>query len=625
MKRRCRLRGALGVALLLAASSARADAPACVRCHADVAAQWRASAHRHSSFNNPYYAMSINEFRAERGAPASRFCARCHDPALIKDGTIDAVVDENAAAAQAGIECLVCHSIDVAPLTGNGEYHLTDIAVSGEMAVHKARLRPALLGTSALCQSCHKVALTEALTGDRWLRGQDDYDPWLASAAAGHGAGAIPRPERRARCQDCHMPLEPVRLGDAAAKNGMIRSHRFVGANTALPFLRGDTDMLARTTELLRGSASVDLVWAANGALDVVLRSRGVGHRFPGGTVDSNEVWLEVEARDAADRVVARSGDLDRDGTLDAGAHLVRAQPVDGEGRPLLRRDPQHMRGVAYDTSLSPADPQVVRYLVPPPAQTVRVRLLYRKFSAAYARAACATVRDVETRRRCLAPPVTEIARAELRAGAAPAADWQRALDHGLALADAVVERAEEALPSLLRARTLAPERPEPELGLARLALALGRTDEAVAATVRAERKQPNLPAALLLRATALYRAYRFAAARAPAETLVSLVPEDRAALVLIAKIRGVDGDAPGALGAADELLRLDPEDPEAHYQRALALAALGRDDEAHAAEARYVRHRSALETNLLLREKFRAREPRRADEAIPVHTHRLR
>src|SRR5439155_22553928 len=178
-------------------------------------------------------------------------------------------------------------------------------------------------------------------------------------------------------------------------------------------------EALARTTQFLGASATLDLVWAGDGAVDVVLRSRGVGHRFPGGTMDSNEVWLEVEARDAAGRVVGRSGALAADGTLDAGAHLVRAQPVDGEGRPLERRDPQHMRGVAYDTSLAPADAQAVRYALPATAARVRVRLLYRKFSAAYARAACARVADAETRRRCATPPVIEVARGEIAAGTA--------------------------------------------------------------------------------------------------------------------------------------------------------------------------------------------------------------
>ena len=165
------------------------------------------------------------------------------------------------------------------------------------------------------------------------------------------------------------MPLEPVRLGDAGAKNGMIRSHRFLGANTALPALRGDAETAgAHARSSCAGSGHARSGRAApDGAVDVVMRSRGVGHRFPGGTIDSNEVWLEVEALDASGRVLARSsGALAADGTLDAGAHLVRAQPVDGDGRPLARRDPQHMRGVAYDTSLSPSDPQAVRYALPP-------------------------------------------------------------------------------------------------------------------------------------------------------------------------------------------------------------------------------------------------------------------
>src|SRR4051812_25863276 len=61
----------------------------CAGCHADVAAQWTASAHHFSSFNNPYYRVSVEEFRAERGAKSSRFCAGCHEPALIATGLVD--------------------------------------------------------------------------------------------------------------------------------------------------------------------------------------------------------------------------------------------------------------------------------------------------------------------------------------------------------------------------------------------------------------------------------------------------------------------------------------------------------------------------------------------------------
>ena len=95
------------------------------------------------------------------------------------------------------------------------------------------------------------------------------------------------------------MPLEPAVQGDAGAKNGMVRSHRFLGANTALPHLRGDAEQERRTLENLRGRASLALLWSGPARVDALMRARGVGHRFPGGTMDSNEVWLEVTALDA--------------------------------------------------------------------------------------------------------------------------------------------------------------------------------------------------------------------------------------------------------------------------------------------------------------------------------------
>ena len=158
------------------------------------------------------------------------------------------------------------------------------------------------------------------------------------------------------------------------------------------------------------------------------------------------------------------------------------------------------------------------------------------------------------------------------------------------------------------------------------MALALGRTDEAVAAAERAERRAPGRAAggAALARDRALSRLSLRRRARARRGAGLALLPDDRAALSLAARVRGVDGDAAGALAAADRLLALDPEDPEGHYQRALALRALGRDHDADAAEARYVRHRATVEVNLALRDKFRALAPRRSDEPIPVHTHRL-
>ena len=85
----------------------------CVGCHADVAKQWSASAHRFSSFNNPYYRAATDQFRQEKGAVASRFCGNCHEPLLVASGAMDqpGVLFRGTRAAQAGVTCLICHSV----------------------------------------------------------------------------------------------------------------------------------------------------------------------------------------------------------------------------------------------------------------------------------------------------------------------------------------------------------------------------------------------------------------------------------------------------------------------------------------------------------------------------------
>jgi tetratricopeptide (TPR) repeat protein len=595
----------------------------CSTCHEDVAAQWAGSVHRFSSFNNPYYRVSVEEFRKEKGFVASRFCGNCHEPTVVATGAIDNPIDRTRPEPQAGVTCVVCHSVTHVDLEGNGRYLVDLRPVPTEKGPHGARVRPPLMAEPRFCAACHKVGLGPEITGERWLRGQNDYDAWHISAVSGNGAGSVFRPPATQRCQDCHMPLEPAVKGDAAAKNGMIRSHRFLGANTALPHLRGDAEQEARTAAFLRGKASLSLIWSGRDRLDAVLRARGVGHRFPGGTMDSNEVWLEVTALDGAGRVLARSGDRRPDGALAPDTHLVRAQPVDGTGRPLLRRDPQHMRGMAFDAALTPSDPQVVRYLVPAATARVKARLLYRKFTPAYARLACADLPPA-TRGRCLDLPIVEIAAAELAAGAAAPDDPALLIDWGVALADATADHADEARAPLERARALAPKKVEPLLGLGRLALRLGQTDEVVRVGAAALALAPEHPAALALTTRALLEAYRAPAARSPAERLGRRLPGDRTALALLARARGLGGDAPGALEAADRLLVIDPESEEGHYQRAVALRELGRDAESEAALHRYDFHRVAVETDLKLREGWRAQHPGHADESEPCHVHRL-
>ena len=77
-------------------------------------------------------------------------------------------------------------------------------------------------------------------------------------------------------------------------------------------------------------------------------------------------------------------------------------------------------------------------------------------------------------------------------------------------------------------------------------------------------------------------------------------------------------------MAAANAVLAIDPESEEGHYQRALALTELGRDEEARRALGSYERYRATVESDLDLRNRWRAQHPGAADESEPCHTHRL-
>jgi hypothetical protein len=157
----------------------------------------------------------------------------------------------------------------------------------------------------------------------------------------------------------------------------MVHSHRFIGANTALPFVNRDKVQLADTERFLEDkkvrvdifaispetsplksvapavassapqlettfavgeeSAMESPTGAAGGPeaapvtapldrvpaavvpgetvrVEVVVRTLSVGHFFPGGTVDAFDCWLELKATDDNGRVLFWSGMVEDDG-----------------------------------------------------------------------------------------------------------------------------------------------------------------------------------------------------------------------------------------------------------------------------------------------------------------------
>ena len=64
----------------------------CGECHEAIVDEWKDSVHALSSFNNPYYRVSFDDFVEKAGHEKGAFCGGCHDPMLTFDGAINAPV-----------------------------------------------------------------------------------------------------------------------------------------------------------------------------------------------------------------------------------------------------------------------------------------------------------------------------------------------------------------------------------------------------------------------------------------------------------------------------------------------------------------------------------------------------
>ena len=599
-----------------ASTRARPSAPATASAATrDVAAQWASSAHRFSSFNNPYYRVATDAFRDEKGAVASRFCGNCHEPFLVATGAMDRPGDRSRHARGAGGRHLPGLPLDRARRSrGQRPLRGRPAPVPTAKGAHGARLRPALMAQAQFCAACHKVGLGADVTaGERWLRGQNDYDAWHVSAVVGQRRGArcigptatqaLPGLPHAARAGACRA-TRARRTAWSARTGSWARTPR-CRTCAATPSRSG-----ARASNL-RGRASLALLWSGAARVDALMRARGVGHRFPGGTMDSNEVWLEVTALDAAGQVIAVRAARGRDGALDADAHLVRAQPVDGDGAPArAARSAAHARRRLRRgaDAVGPAGgalrgaeghrprrgaaslPQVLRRL-----RGVRLR---RPSGERPARAAwtCRSWRSPppRSRRARRAPTIRRRWSTGARA---------RGRDRGSRRGGARAARRPRARRgrrassrcSAWRGWRTGSGRPTTSSATPRRRCA--RVARSPGARWRWRRARCSTPTA--------------SARRVPSRNgWRGGCPAIAVALGLLARARGLTGDAAGALAAADGLLAIDPESEEGFYQRALALGELGPRPTTPNARRRATTVPRPLETDLALRDGWRRRTP---------------
>lgn len=419
----------------------------CLSCHADSYRQWEHSAHRFSSFNNPAYLVSIRETRdvlmkRDGSVKASRWCAGCHDPVPFLSGAFDdpKFDDVNHATSQAGITCTTCHAItSVNSTRGNADYTIEEPLhypfafsknptlqwinhqlIKAKPAFHKKTFLKDVHKTSDFCSACHKVHLPYDVTHYKdFLRGQNHYDSWLLSGVSGHGARSFYYPDvAKTACADCHMELTEsndfgAKVFDPKSGKLTIHDHSFASGNTGLPFLRGFYDEVKDKHEkFLNKVVRVDIFGVKEQGkidgklhaplrpevpalkrgqdylLEAVIRTLKVGHEFTQGTVDSNEVWLEVTL-ESNGKIIAQSGGLDEKREVDRNAHFINVFMLDRHGQRINRRNAQDIFTPLYNHQIPPGSGQVAHYGFHVPddvGSTIKatVKLQYRKFDQEY-------------------------------------------------------------------------------------------------------------------------------------------------------------------------------------------------------------------------------------------------
>ena len=650
----------------------------CTDCHADVASHWSNSVHAYASFDNPWYRAGIDQFRAERGEEASRFCAGCHDPLLLMSGDIDGDVTPDNELAYAGITCLVCHSVESTRPDGNASFTLTDEPVlipdpanPEEIEAHRARLTLQPLRSAALCGSCHRSFSGPAIGNANHLPGIDDLGDWASSSYGGGVPDHLVSVEER-NCQGCHMPTEPASDGEmAGAQDGLIRSHRWAASHSALATQLSDPDSVRQIDDTLGGAVTVDIGAVRAGKrryllpedsrmrggerliFDVLLQNERVGHRFPGGVRDLQDTWVEVEVRDASGRVLGVSRPAE-DSHEDV--FVLRATMLDAEANPDLLHRVHRFTAPAFDRTIDAHDARAVRYSMELPRQIalplrVDARLMHRKHSPEFQAFACEASRTTRgiafangagqqgkvALDPCAAQPVTTIgaatvwmgrgATANAPEGGAARATVERLLTQGLALLHAKQEHVHVAKQSIEQAQALAREAASPLLQArafvlrARLAAIQGRPERAVAFTKRAEALVGPSPTLDRVRGDAYARVWRWAPAAEAYRRVTAAAPLDYRAWRDLARAYGSLSDDRNALGAANAGLRLAPRDESLLRSRALALEALV-DPSAERAKRRWLGHRDPdAQPGLLASCEREHQRCRRDRQPIPHYT----
>jgi tetratricopeptide (TPR) repeat protein len=401
--------------------------------------------------------------------------------------------------------------------------------------------------------------------------------------------------------------------------------------------------------------------------VDVVVRTRKIGHFFPGGTVDAFDVWLELQGRDADGRVVYWSGRVEDDGRgpVEPGAHFYRSYQLDAEGNPIDKRNAWQARSVLYVRLIPPGAADVGHFRVRIPAEargpiTLTAKLNYRKFahyytqfvyagkerpgqdpalvsahhnSLKYSFDAANIPKNVSGKIKDEIPnlPIVTVASAEARLDLndgrtetewrpiAEKVDRERWNDWGIGLLlQGDLKGAEYAFKKVTEAE---PGYPDGWLNVARALIQEGETDAAKPYIKKALELDSSLGRIHFFKAMIEKADGDYDAALASLRVVESKYPRDRVVLNQMARILFLKRQYTEALRMVERVGGVDPEDVQMHYTAMLCYRGLG-DHEKAAREEKLFRRFKAEEASQAITQRRRMVSPEDNNERQMIHDH---
>lgn len=679
--------------------------------------KWCAGCHDHAVFFNGRFDRPIKEQIDTPEAQNGLGCTSCHSIVHVKS---------TMGQADFTIEYPPMHDLAVSesPVLRWVHDYLLNVAPAPHRATFLKDFHTKQ--TPEFCSSCHKVHLDVPVNGYRWFRGFNDYDNWQASGISGEGARSFYYPPKSQKCADCHMSM--VASNDPAAREGKVHSHRFPAANTALPYVNQDGEQLKAVQDFLQdGQVTVDIfglvrtgaprgtsgakpasseeqrlsstfaigeesmdfgagpafisqpaeVIAPLGKVDaavrrdesvrveVVVRTRKVGHFFPGGTVDAFEAWVELEAVDDKGQIIFHSGAVEDGGhgPVESGAHLYRSLLLDEHGNPINRRNAWMARSVAYVRLIPPGAADTIHYRLNIPENCgdkiyLRAKVNYRKFSWWNTQWAFAGVRDPEQKEFGLAHsyddgrwvfngdtskvsgkiksipdiPITVMSYQETSLRVLPrnaqlpdTKEFQdksvreRWNDYGIGLLlQGDIKGAEAAF---LKVTGMDPEYADGWVNVARARIQEGNMDAAEQMLTKALEVNPTLAKTHFFMATAIKTMGRYDEALEHLRIAAAQYPRDRVVQNQIGRVLFLKRQYAEAIAAFKEALKVDAEDLQAHYNLMLCYQGLGNSELAAHEQALYKRFK-ADESAQAITGPYRQLHPDDNNERQQIHEH---